>query len=266
LTLLRNVSVVLVEPATLANIGATARVLKNTGIPRLVLVGPPDSWDSNETRYVAHAAGDILDACEVFPDLAAAVADAHVVIGATHRTGRYRDVDADPSRALTEVAALAARQRISLVFGRERDGLWREELSLCHRLMRFPTAVDYPSLNLSHAVLLFAYQIFAACQQAEAATTPQPPMADDREHLLTAGEREQLLEHVSATLTAIDFRPHNSDPRNFSRVLRRLLNKIALDNRDAGVLHRICGQVHKYAARRREPEAGPSDHPAEKSS
>ena len=254
MTPLHHVSVVLVEPATLANIGATARVLKNTGISRLVLVRPPDPWDTQETRWIAHAAGEILDSCQVFPSLAAAVSDAHVVLGTTHRTGRFRDVDADPRRVLAEIAPLAAEHRISLVFGRERDGLWRDELLLCQRLLRFPTAVDYPSLNLSHAVLLFTYELFTAVQGAQAAEPSQ---------LLTAADRERLVEHIFAALMAIDFRPHNDDSTNFSRVLRRLLNKLPLDERDAGVLHRICGQVHKHAASKRHgPQAGAPDTPA----
>jgi TrmH family RNA methyltransferase len=236
---LRHVTVVLVEPATLANIGAVARVLKNTGIPQLALVRPPDPWDTRETRWVAHASGEILDACRIYPDLASAVADAHLVLGTTHRTGRFREVEQEPRRVLAEIAPRVAHQRVSLVFGRERDGLWRDELVLCQRLLRFPTAVDYPSLNLSHAVLLFAHELFVAVQDS-----PPAPAQD----LLTASQREQLIDHIFGALTRIGFRAHNDDPSNFSRVVRRLLNKLPLDTRDARVLHRICGQVSKFSA------------------
>jgi TrmH family RNA methyltransferase len=252
--LLNNVTVVLVEPATLANIGATARVLKNTGIPHLALVRPPDPWDTDETRWIAHASGEILDSCQVYADLAAAVANAHLVIGTTHRTGRFREVEEDPRAALAEVAPLAAHHRISLVFGRERDGLWRDELLVCHRLLRFPTAVAYPSLNLSHAVLLLAYELFAAVQVSR--PTPRLP-------LLTAGERDKLLEHLFVALQTIGFRPYNDDPDNVSRVVRRFLNKIPLDGRDARVLHLLCGQVDKFAATHRgvtPTEAGQANH------
>jgi len=256
---LDNVTVVLVEPTTLANIGATARVLKNTGISRLALVRPPARWDSDETRWVAHAAGEILDACRVYDDLAAAVADAHLVIGTTHRTGRFREVVDTPRAALAEIAPLLARHRVSLVFGRERDGLWRDELLLCHRLLRFPTAVAYPSLNLSHAVLLAAYELFLAVRTC----TPAPP-----QDLVTAAEREQLLAHIHAALETLGFRPYNDDPANFSRVIRRFLDKVPLDGRDARVLHRLCGQVSKFAAaqrrgagRRQPPASGTAAPP-----
>ena len=149
---LDNIRVVLVEPATPGNIGATARVLKTTGINQLALVNP-GAWDTPQARAFAHGAGDILDGSQVFPSLAAAVADCHIVVGTTHRQGRFRTVTSTPDSLIDQLASQVHHRRIALVFGRERDGLWHEELALCHQVLRFPTAVAYPSLNLSHAVL-----------------------------------------------------------------------------------------------------------------
>lgn len=240
---LDNIRIVLVEPASPGNIGATARVLKNTGLSHLSLVNPPLDWDNQETRWLAHASGEILDACQIFPDLPTAVADAHLVVGATHREGRFREVVASPREAIARLAPLAFNHRLAVVFGREKDGLWREELLHCQQLIRFPAAVSYPSFNLSHAVLLFAYELFTALQQA----VPQPAL-----NLVTAAEREQLIDHLFQALTTIDFRPFNDDPANFARVVRRFFDKILLDTRDIRVIHRICGQIQKFAGRLQE--------------
>ncbi|MBT7915824.1 RNA methyltransferase [Candidatus Bathyarchaeota archaeon] len=237
---LTNLRVVLVEPANTGNIGAAARVLKNTGISQLVLVNPTDKWDPLRTRWLAHASGEILDSCQIFPDLASAVADTHLVIGTTHRTGRGREVISTPRELIPQIAPLAFHHRIALVFGREKDGLWREELIHCHHLVRFPSAVLYPSFNLSHAVLLLTYEFFQALQEAE----PAPPQP-----LATAEERERLLNHLFGALDIIDFKPHNDDPANFSRVVRRFFNKIQLDKRDIRVIHRVLGQIRKFASR-----------------
>lgn len=237
---LDNIRIVLVEPASPGNIGATARVLKNTGISHLALVNPPPGWDNRETRWLAHASGEILDTCQIFPDLPAAVADAHLVVGTTHREGRFREVISSPREAVQQLAPLAFNHRLAVVFGREKDGLWREELLHCQQLIRFPAAVSYPSFNLSHAVLLFAYELFTALQQA----VPQSPL-----NLVNATEREQLIAHLFQALAAIDFRPYNDDPANFDRVVRRFFDKIRLDKRDIRVIHLICGQIQKFAGR-----------------
>ena len=240
---LDNIKVVLVEPAAPGNIGSTARVLKNTGISRLALVNP-GNWDLPETRWMAHGSEEILDSCEIHPDLPSALAEAQIVVGTTHRLGRLRQVNSSPREAIAELASMAHHHQIALVFGREKDGLWRHELQHCHQLLRFPSAVDHPSLNLSHAVLLFTYELFSALR------TAHPAPARD---LASTAERQRLHLHLSLVLGAIGFKPYNDDPENFSRVLHRFLNRSQIERLDAVVIHRICGQLEKFAANRSAP-------------
>lgn len=243
---LDKVKVVLVEPAAPGNIGSTARVLKNTGLSRLVLVNP-GNWDTPEARWMAHGAEELLDRCEIYPDLPSALADAQVVVGTTHRVGRFRQVNSAPREAIAELASLAHQHQIAVVFGREKDGLWRNELQHCHQLIRFPSAVSHPSLNLSHAVLLFAYELYTALRTAR----PAP-----RRDLASAAERNRLHLHLSRVLGAIGFRPFNNDPENFSRVLHRFLNRSQIERLDAAVMHKICSQIEKFAGQR--PASGPA--------
>lgn len=238
---LDNIRIVLVEPATPGNIGATARVLKTTGLSQLALVNP-GAWDTPEARAFAHGAGDILDSSQVFSSLAAAVADCHIVVGTTHRQGRFRTVTSEPHALIAQLAAQAHHRRIALVFGRERDGLWHEELALCQQVLRFPTAVAYPSLNLSHAVLLFTYGLYRAVGE-----TPPAPAAP----LATAGERERMVAQIVQALAEIEFTPYNNEPDHFGRVLRRFFNKVELEVRDVRAIQTICGQIRKFSRRYR---------------
>ena len=238
---LDNIRVVLVEPATPGNIGATARVLKTTGLSQLALVNP-GAWDTPEARAFAHGAGDILDGSQVFSSLAAAVADCHIVVGTTHRQGRFRTVTSEPHTLIDQLAAQAHHRRVALVFGRERDGLWHEELALCQQVLRFPTAVAYPSLNLSHAVLLFTYGLYRAV--GEAPPAPAAPLA-------TASERERMVAQIVQALAEIEFTPYNNEPDHFGRVLRRFFNKVELEVRDVRAIQTICGQIRKFSRRYR---------------
>ena len=236
---LDHITIVLVEPSVPGNIGATARVLKNTGISRLALV-KPGSWNTPEARWMAHGSEEILDSCIVYPDLSTAVTNSHLVVGTTHRLGRFREVCSSPRHAITRIASLAHHHEIAIVFGREKDGLWRSEIERCHQLIRFPSATSYPSFNLSHAVLLFTYELFHALRGAEV-----PP----KKNLATAAERERLYRHLGEAMNAIEFNHYNDNPHHFARILRGLFNRIDLEKRDVMVIHKICGQIQKFAAR-----------------
>lgn len=239
---LERVAVVLVAPSAPGNVGAVARVMKNTGLSRLVLVSPAD-WRTDEARWMAHGALEVLDGAQEVGDLSAALAGCHLVVGTTHRTGRFRVVENDFRSVVADAAAVAASgHRVALVFGREKDGLSREELLRCHRLLRIPAAVSHPSFNLSHAVLLVAYELFERLGHS--------PIYSDRAPLATALQIDELVSHVLAAMGAVNFRPFNDDPSTFERVLRRFLSRQPLERRDAAVLHRICGQILKFARRR----------------
>ena len=246
-----NVRFILVEPAAAGNIGSVARVLKNTGFSDLVLVrtaghGEDGDWRTQETEWMAHGAGDILDEIRVVDSLERAIADRSLVIGTSHRLGRFRVVDDDYRTLLADSAAVAASgERVAIVFGREKDGLSRGELLRCQTLLRIPSAVPHPSFNLSHAVLLVAYELFRRLGD--------PPQRPETASLATAQQLDRLVGHLLSAMGRIGFKPFNDDAANFERVLRRFLGRSPLERRDAAVLHRICGQIHKFARRTDPP-------------
>jgi TrmH family RNA methyltransferase len=243
---LARISIVLVEPAAPGNVGSVARVMKNTGLSRLVLVRP-GHWRTPEAEWMAHGSVDVLDTASTVADLSEAVADCGLVLGTTHRVGRFRVVEDDYRAALADTAALAAcGERVAMVFGREKDGLSREELLRCQRLIRIPSAVPHPSFNLSHAVLLVAYELYRRLGE--------PMQRQESAPLATATEVDRLVEHLLEAMATIGFRARNADTANFERVLRRFLGRSPLERRDAAVLHRIAGQIRKYARRGADPD------------
>ncbi len=242
--------IVLVEPATPGNIGSIARVMKNMGISQLTLVNP-GQWDTSEARAMAHASGDILDTCRVVADLPSAVEDCQLVVGTTHRSGKQRDAIYSPEQIVEKVRPLLlSQQPIALVFGREKDGLWQDELLYCQHLVRFPSAVTYPSFNLSHAVLLFTYELFKAAQPGVLLSGGEP--------LAPHADRERMYARLEEMLETIGFPHHNNDARHFSRVLRHFFNKIDLDRRDIRLILKICSQIRRFSLhlRRSSPETG----------
>jgi tRNA/rRNA methyltransferase/tRNA (cytidine32/uridine32-2'-O)-methyltransferase len=162
---LSEVVIVLSRPAEPGNIGAVCRAMKNMGLSRLRLAVPDFSALAEADPVIraraVHAA-DVWDQAETFDTLAAATAGCPLVIGTTRRRGRHRK-----QLTLTpwETAAfLKARPgSAALVFGSERTGLEAGELELCNLASHIPAAEAFPSLNLSHAVQIYAYELFRAC-------------------------------------------------------------------------------------------------------
>lgn len=146
--------IILVEPSRPANVGAVARAMKTTGFTQLCLVAS-EAHRQPEAHWVAHGATELLAQAEVFADLATAVADCDLIIGTTARRRHEQRPCLTPEQLADKL--LPEDGQLALVFGREASGLTNDELALCDLLSYAPLAVDYPSLNLAQAVMLYCY-------------------------------------------------------------------------------------------------------------
>lgn len=127
-----RLGVVLVRPRNPLNIGAAARAMANFGLARLAVVSPfAPHW--REARS-AIGAPELLENATETESLAEAVADCTLVVGTGTLTYRKPEqpVVSLPALAPVVVSELARGGRIALVFGPEKHGLTREDLSYCH--------------------------------------------------------------------------------------------------------------------------------------
>lgn len=166
-----HVSFILVEPSVPENVGAAARAIKTMGYNSLVLVNPCDHL-SDPARWLAHGSAEILENAQVYASLTDAVEGYDLVIGTTAK-GRSVKYDYYPLHQLPEIIRSKGStiKKVAIVFGREESGLRNEELKLCHLVSTVPMKTTFPSLNLSQAVMLYAWELSKAVENIPA---PQP--------------------------------------------------------------------------------------------
>jgi tRNA/rRNA methyltransferase len=154
-----RLDVVLVSPRNPLNIGAVARAMANFGFGRLSVVAPfAPHW--REARS-AVGAPELLAQARETETLADAVAQCTFVAGTgtlTYRKPEQRVVSL-PDLAPLVAVELARGGRIGLVFGPEKHGLTREDLSYCHVMVEIPTDTRQPSMNLGQAVAVCLYEL-----------------------------------------------------------------------------------------------------------
>lgn len=161
--------IVLVEPKYGGNIGAVARVMMNFHVTSLVIVSPQVPLDDRECRERAVHAQEILDSARVVSSFTEAIKGSDFVVGtssicSTNERHHLRKAVSvrNFSGKIYDVAGC-----VSLVFGREDYGLFNHEIKECDMLLQIPTSREYPSLNLSHAVGIVLYDLFAYNRQVK---------------------------------------------------------------------------------------------------
>ncbi len=81
-------------------------------------------------------------------------------VAATRRRGKFRKDSALSPAQLADTVMKTGGGLVSIVFGRESDGLTDDEVAECTQVVTIPTSDQFPSLNLSQAVQIITYTLF----------------------------------------------------------------------------------------------------------
>lgn len=220
--------VVLLEPLHSGNVGSVARVMKNFGFKELVLLNPCEL--DTPARVMAMHAYDIIENARIEFSLKDALRGSNVIVGMTGDAGktdnRHMRMPVFTPRRLKEKLE-GKSGAVSLLFGRENDGLWNEELELCDFIVNIPTSEEYQSMNLSHAVAVVLYEL--------------SDVESGRTYLADHFDIELLYEHIEEVLSDIEYKEHKEDKTML--MLKRILGRAELTGREVqtlrGVLRRI---------------------------
>jgi TrmH family RNA methyltransferase len=235
---LDNVCIVLVHTRTPANIGAAARCMMNMGISRMVLVDPPKD-DHQEALKLAAGADRIVLEALVVETLAEAIKDLHLVIGTSRHPGRLRKNVRPPRVMAEQIAPLLFRNKVAVVFGNEVNGLDNRDLALCQEIIAIPSSEAFPSLNLSHAVMIVAYELYLAVR------TGVSPMGRE---LAPAEDLERFFRHLQETLQDVGFLDP-AQPDRMMASLRQIFGRSRLEERDVAILRGILSAVNRVRSR-----------------
>ncbi len=223
------------------NIGAAARAIKNMGMNKLDLVSPKD-FPHEKAFYRAKAATDVLDKVEVHQTLKDAVSDCNFVVGTS---ARYRKVPwpmVNPREAAERIIALnqTNADKIAVVFGREDRGLTNDELGLCNLHVNIPSSKEYPSLNLSQAVQIIAYEIRVGVLNYKLQTSEQ----DWDVVLAENSEVERLIEHFEELMEEIEFYQVDN-PRQLLTRVRRFFKRSNMDHMEVNIFRGVLASIQK---------------------
>ena len=243
---LNQIRIVLVRPSHPGNIGAAARAMKNMGFSQLYLV-EPQSFPSEVATARASGAESVLENARVFEQLGDAVSDCHHVITTTARKRSLHWENHDARSSAQMIAAIAADEKIAIVFGPERTGLNNDEIGLSHSLIHIPVDEMFASMNLAAAVMLVCYEVRVA---SIAATNLEQVINNSDEPSATAQQVEGFVGHFHTVMEQTGFLTNKPSDKLLRRV-RRLFNRARMSEQDVNILRGVlAGIVSKISEKK----------------
>ena len=237
-------AIVLVEPQLGENIGMVARAMANFGLGELRLVAPRDGWPNEKARAAASKADHVIDGATVFATLPEAIADLNYVVATTARErDGFKPVLGPVEAGRTLRARFAAGQGTGILFGRERFGLYNEEVALADEIVTFPVNPAFASLNIAQAALLMSYEWMKSGLAAETDTAFRgPEMAPAPKQAL-----QGLLAHLEEALAARGyFRPAAKRPKMVDN-LRAVLTRPGFSDAEIKVLRGVVASLDYFS-------------------
>jgi len=230
-----RLSVTLVGPEYPVNVGYTARLIKNFGIPKLYLIEP--RFDRRVASvYAAHGA-DVIDSAETI-DFDELRRRHNLLVATTAVTATRRANVARLSLSPEEVVGYASSSKsTSLVFGRDTTGLTNEEIAKCDVVTTVTTGTRYRTLNVSHSVAVLLYLFSKPYARKE--RVPNPYLRDAfatyaYKLAIASGLQEHRAERLLKIANRISLRS-NVDDKELSLIislLRKAFTAISAKNRD----------------------------------
>ena len=227
------------SPRNPLNIGAVARAMANFGFAHLAVVAAYElHW--REARS-AVGAPDLLASAREYLSVQESVAHCTLVLGTGTLTHRKPDQPVIPLPALGPLIQreLARDGRIGVLFGSEKHGLSREDLSLCHALVEIPTDSRQPSMNLGQAAAVCLYELASGGARCNPESTRMRAAVD-------SADLERLGDLIQETMIAARYSPESMHAANRHdlRVLLRRLDLSPLDSRRIfGLFRRILHRL-----------------------
>ncbi len=227
---------VFVEPKTSGNIGFLARTMKNFGFKKLVLINPCKL--ENDAYYQAMHARELVQEASIYDSLEEFFKDKDIthIVGTTGTAGGSYNI---PRISITPEElgkSMHTDGNIALLFGREGDGLYNNEIELCDVLVSIPTSSEYPIMNITHAASIIFYEIFKN-------NTKDYPVEDL--DVATYEEKKILTDLTNQILSNLDYPEHKQ--RQAQTVVKRIIGRAFITGRESqnlrGTLKRIDKRI-----------------------
>ncbi len=158
------------------------------------------------------------------------------------RTARIRDV--------------AANNKVAILFGREARGLYNDEVDQCGFLLKIQSSQIQPSLNLSQAVLIIAYELSKHGQKIDNTSGSAGKKKYDNSRLIedlkAHGEIAPLYERISQVLELLEYIPRGDRNlmKNIMVNLKHFIGRAGITEKELNMIQGLCTQIEKKVLKR----------------
>jgi len=235
---LKNIYFILVRPQLGENIGSVARALKNFNLSKLRIVNPRCDWPNQKALATSVGAKNVLKSSTICNSVEQSVGDLDIIFATT---SRIRKVNKKIISILDLKKKIKKRQKVGIIFGPEASGLSNNELNCADYLVKIPTNKKFSSLNLSHSVILFCFQLFQFVSNKKFIYN-----SNYKSIAATKSEVNKFLSFIIYGLDKKGFLQPNHKRQSMIRNINNIFHRINLSEQEIRILLGIFSTLNEF--------------------
>ncbi len=221
--------IVLVNTQIPENLGAVARAMLNFKLRKLRVVSPLFDLSNEKIIPLSAGADSIIKNTKKFDLFEDSIKDFNILIAITNRVRSIKKKQINFEK-LNEIV-FNSSNKVGMIFGPEKSGLKNDHVSMCDYALKINSNPKFPSLNLSHAVSLVAYEIMQGESLKKKLNIEK--LIDSQ---ATKKELINFFDLLEGDLEEKGFFSIKERKRILKQKIRNIFNKLDLTSRDVSTL------------------------------
>ena len=234
----KNTYFILARPQLGENIGFVARALKNFNLTKLRIVNPRCHWPNQKALATSVGAKNVLKSSTIYNTVEESVGDLDIIFATT---SRIRKVNKKIISILDLKKKIKKRQKVGIIFGPEASGLSNNELNCADYLVKIPTNKKFSSLNLSHSVIIFCFQLFQFFSNKKFIYN-----SNYKSITATKSEVNKFLNFIIYGLDKKGFLQPNHKRQSMIRNIHNIFHRINLSEQEIRILLGIFSTLNEF--------------------
>ena len=231
-----NVHFILFKPQLSENIGACARALKNFKFSNLSIVSSKVPFPNDKIIATSVGAKDIIKSTRVYNDFKDSIKEFNYIIATTNRrrNKNYKYLE------INQLNKIDFKKKVAIVFGPESSGLSNNEISYANYVLKIPTNPSFKSLNISHSVIIFCFELFKFLNKDKLRK-----MNPKKNNLSKKKDVIKFINFLTNSLDNIGFLQPVEKRKTMLHDLRSIFLKMELSEKEIRILSSIFGTLIK---------------------
>jgi TrmH family RNA methyltransferase len=227
------INIVFVEPESPGNIGFLARTMKNFGLYNLILVNPCEL--EKEAYFQAMHAKEIVSHAKIYGSLAELLKTEQMdfIIGTSGTPGGSYKLSRIPLKPHQLAESINSTGKIAILFGREGNGLYNNEIELCDTLVSIPTDKKYPIMNITHAAAIVLYELFKNKSEFQVKGLEEASLS----------EKQSLINEMGEMIKKLNIPEHKE--KNGVKTFKNIIGRAFITGREAHTLKGILRRINR---------------------